>query len=106
MQDLGTLKYRADTLEGLLGNEHAVKTLSELVQSRSLPHLIFYGPENSGKQRLLLLLPGSSMEIPGRTISHTLTLRIFSTRENVILCGTGALSVLSGLMTRKKSTKA
>ncbi len=56
MQDLWTLKYRADTLEGLLGNEHAVKTLSELVQSRSLPHLIFYGPENSGKTTAALAL--------------------------------------------------
>ncbi|AKB80465.1 Replication factor C small subunit [Methanosarcina horonobensis HB-1 = JCM 15518] len=56
MQDLWTLKYRADTLEGLLGNEHAVKTLSELVQSRTLPHLIFYGPENSGKTTSSLAL--------------------------------------------------
>lgn len=56
MQDLWTLKYRADTLEGLIGNEHAVKTLSELVQSRTLPHLIFYGPENSGKTMTSLAL--------------------------------------------------
>ncbi len=56
MQDIWTLKYRADTLEGLLGNEHAVKTLSELVQSRTLPHLIFYGPENSGKTTAALAL--------------------------------------------------
>lgn len=56
MQDLWTLKYRADTLERLLGNEHAVKTLSELVQSRTLPHLIFYGPENSGKTTAALAL--------------------------------------------------
>lgn len=56
MQDLWTLKYRADTLEGLLGNENAVKTLSELVQSRTLPHLIFYGPENSGKTTAALAI--------------------------------------------------
>ncbi|MDI9394283.1 MAG: AAA family ATPase [Euryarchaeota archaeon] len=56
MQDLWTLKYRADTLEGMLGNEHAVKTLSELVQSRTLPHLIFYGPDNSGKTTAALAL--------------------------------------------------
>ncbi|MDY9927614.1 AAA family ATPase [Methanosarcina sp.] len=56
MQDLWTLKYRADTLKGMLGNEHAVNTLSELVQSRTLPHLIFYGPENSGKTTASLAL--------------------------------------------------
>jgi len=56
MQDLWTLKYRADTLEGLLGNEHAVRTLSELLQSGTLPHLIFYGPENSGKTTASLAL--------------------------------------------------
>ncbi|KKG11510.1 AAA family ATPase [Methanosarcina sp. 2.H.A.1B.4] len=56
MQDLWTLKYRADALEGLLGNEHAVRTLSELAQSGTLPHLIFYGPENSGKTTASLAL--------------------------------------------------
>lgn len=56
MQDLWTLKYRADALEGLLGNENAVRTLSELVQSGTLPHLIFYGPENSGKTTASLAL--------------------------------------------------
>jgi len=56
MQDLWTLKYRADTLEGLLGNEHAVRTLSELIQFGTLPHLIFYGPENSGKTTASLAL--------------------------------------------------
>lgn len=82
MQDLWTLKYRADTLEGLLGNEHAVKTLSELVQSRTLPHLIFFTAlKIQEKQHLLLLLPGSSTEIPGRTILHTLMPRTFSIRE-------------------------
>lgn len=49
MQDLWTLKYRVSTLEEMLGNEHAVTTLSELARSGTLPHLILYGPENSGK---------------------------------------------------------
>ncbi|MDM7919045.1 MAG: AAA family ATPase [Methanosarcina sp.] len=70
MQDLWTLKYRADTLEGLLGNEHAVKTLSELVQSRSLPHLIFYGPENSGKTTAALAL---ARQLYGNTWKNNFT---------------------------------
>ncbi len=56
MQDLWTLKYRASTLEEMLGNEHSVDTLSELLQSRNLPHLVFHGPENSGKTTAALAL--------------------------------------------------
>ncbi len=56
MQDLWTLKYRAGTLKEILGNEHAVATLSELAQSGTLPHLILYGPENSGKTTASLAL--------------------------------------------------
>lgn len=56
MQDLWTLKYRADTLKEILGNENAVATLSELAQSGILPHLVFYGPENSGKTTASLAL--------------------------------------------------
>lgn len=56
MQDLWTLKYRPNTLEEILGNEHAKATLSELARSRNLPHLIFYGPENSGKTTASLAL--------------------------------------------------
>jgi replication factor C small subunit len=56
MQDLWTLKYRAGTLEEMLGNEHSVTTLFELAQSGTLPHLILYGPENSGKTTASLAL--------------------------------------------------
>ncbi|AKB53143.1 replication protein C [Methanosarcina sp. A14] len=64
MQDLWTLKYRAGTLKEMLGNEHAVATLSELAQSGILPHLIFYGPENSGKTTAALAL---ARQLYGRT---------------------------------------
>jgi replication factor C small subunit len=56
MQDLWTLKYRPGTLEEMLGNEHAVAMLFELAQSGTLPHLILYGPENSGKTTASLAL--------------------------------------------------
>jgi replication factor C small subunit len=56
VQDLWTLKYRPNTLEELLGNEHAVTTLSELAESGNLPHLILYGPDNSGKTTASLAL--------------------------------------------------
>lgn len=64
MQDLWTSKYRACTLKDILGNEHAVATLSELAQSGTLPHLIFYGPENSGKTTAVLAL---ARQLYGRT---------------------------------------
>lgn len=56
MQDLWTSKYRPNTLEEILGNEHGVATLSELAESRNLPHLVLYGPENSGKTTASLAL--------------------------------------------------
>lgn len=56
MQDLWTSKYRPNTLEEILGNEYAVATLSELAESRNLPHLVLYGPENSGKTTASLAL--------------------------------------------------
>jgi replication factor C small subunit len=56
MQDLWTLKYRVNTLEEMLGNDNAVTTLSELTRSGTLPHLILYGPENSGKTTASLAL--------------------------------------------------
>lgn len=69
MQDLWTLKYRAGTLKEMLGNEHAVATLSELAQS-TLPHLIFYGPENSGKTTAALAL---ARQLYGRTWENNFT---------------------------------
>lgn len=64
MQDLWTLKYRASALDELLGNEHSVDTLSELLHSGNLPHLVFHGPENSGKTTAALAL---ARELYGET---------------------------------------
>ncbi|MDY0267277.1 MAG: AAA family ATPase [Methanimicrococcus sp.] len=49
MKDVWTLKYRPNMLEEILGNRQAVETLKSLTAAGSLPHLIFFGPENSGK---------------------------------------------------------
>ncbi|BAW28694.1 replication factor C subunit [Methanosarcina thermophila] len=70
MQDLWTLKYRARTLKEMLGNEHAVATLSELAQSGTLPHLILYGPENSGKTTASLAL---ARQLYGNTWKNNFT---------------------------------
>lgn len=70
MQDLWTLKYRVGTLKEMLGNKHAVATLSELTQSGTLPHLIFYGPENSGKTTAALAL---ARQLYGHTWKNNFT---------------------------------
>lgn len=64
MQDLWTLKYRPSTLDEMLGNKYAIGTLSDLAESGILPHLILYGPENSGKTTASLAL---ARKIYGKT---------------------------------------
>ena len=49
MKDIWTLKYRPDTMDEILGNRQTIKTLKSLTAFGSLPHLILFGPENSGK---------------------------------------------------------
>ncbi|WP_316556749.1 AAA family ATPase [Methanimicrococcus hongohii] len=56
MQDVWTLKYRPDSFDGILGNCQTVETLKSLTASGSLPHLILFGPENSGKMTAALAL--------------------------------------------------
>ncbi|MDR2945112.1 MAG: AAA family ATPase [Methanosarcinales archaeon] len=49
MKDVWTLKYRPDTFDGILGNRQTTETLKSLAASGTLPHIILFGPENSGK---------------------------------------------------------
>lgn len=49
LKDLWTVKYRPETLEDIVGNEQSVDMIIKLAESNNLPHLIFHGPENSGK---------------------------------------------------------
>ncbi|WNY26514.1 AAA family ATPase [Methanolapillus ohkumae] len=56
MKEVWTLKYRPDTLDGILGNRTSVSALKSLAASGSLPHLLFFGPENSGKMTAALAL--------------------------------------------------
>ncbi|WP_424416975.1 AAA family ATPase [Methanomethylovorans sp.] len=43
------MKYRPSRLEELVGNEESANTLHRLALSRNVPHLLLYGPANSGK---------------------------------------------------------
>ncbi|MCL2549508.1 MAG: AAA family ATPase [Methanimicrococcus sp.] len=62
MKDVWTLKYRPGTLDGILGNRQTIGTLKSLTAFGSMPHLILFGPENSGKMTTALALAGSLYE--------------------------------------------
>ena len=56
MQDVWTLKYRPDSFDGILGNRQTLDTLKSITATGSLPHLILFGPENTGKMTTALAL--------------------------------------------------
>lgn len=49
MKDLWTVKYRPKTFDDIVGNEQSLDMIRKLAMSNNLPHLVFHGPENSGK---------------------------------------------------------
>jgi replication factor C small subunit len=49
MKDLWTVKYRPKTFDEIIGNEQSLDMIRKLAMSNNLPHLVFHGPENSGK---------------------------------------------------------
>ena len=59
MQDIWTNKYRPSLPDDLPGSRLSVATIKSLASSGSLPHMIFHGPENSGKTTAALALAES-----------------------------------------------
>jgi len=49
VKDIWTVKYRPDSLDEIIGNEESFDMIRKLVHSNNLPHLVFHGPENTGK---------------------------------------------------------
>lgn len=49
MKDIWTVKYRPTNLDEVVGNEQSIDLMRKLIHSKNLPHLVFYGPENTGK---------------------------------------------------------
>ncbi|TGC10974.1 AAA family ATPase [Methanolobus halotolerans] len=49
MRDIWTVKYRPAKLDDIVGNEGSIDTMRKLLRSKNLPHLVLYGPVNTGK---------------------------------------------------------
>ena len=47
-------KYRPSSLDDVLAHQHIISTINHLVESNSLPHLLFYGPPGTGKTSTIL----------------------------------------------------
>ena len=49
-------KYRPDTLDNYVGNEHIKKTISQYLGQNDIQNLIFYGPAGTGKTTLAKII--------------------------------------------------
>jgi replication factor C small subunit len=49
-------KFRPDTLEGYIGNEHIIEKVKLYIDSGDVPHLLFYGTAGTGKTTLAKII--------------------------------------------------
>jgi len=49
-------KYRPDTLEGYVGNEHILEKVRIYIQNEDVPHLLLYGQAGTGKTTLAKII--------------------------------------------------
>ena len=56
---LFTEKYRPDTLEGYIGNEHIIEKVRIFINNGDVPHLLFYGTAGTGKTTLAKIIANS-----------------------------------------------
>ena len=49
-------KYRPDTLEGYVGNEHILEKVKIYIQNKDVPHLLLYGQAGTGKTTLAKII--------------------------------------------------
>lgn len=49
-------KYRAKHMDEIVGHEHDLKLINNLIDHHALPHLLFYGPPGTGKTSMILCI--------------------------------------------------
>ena len=49
-------KYRPDTLEGYVGNEHILQKVKIYIENEDVPHLLLYGQAGTGKTTLAKII--------------------------------------------------
>lgn len=74
-------KFRPKFIKDVVGQPEITETLSRLIKSNQIPHLLFYGPPGSGKTSLAL---ACAQEITGLQKMGTLTIMINASDKNDI----------------------
>ena len=49
-------RYRPDTLDGYVGNEHILEKVRIYIQNEDVPHLLFFGGAGTGKTTLAKII--------------------------------------------------
>lgn len=60
-------KYRPKKIDDIVSHQNIVKSIREFINSKSLPHLLFYGPPGCGKTSMIM---SCANEIYGKDIDY------------------------------------
>ena len=63
-------KYRPQTLDTYVGNEHLVKKVGSYIKNDDIPHLLLYGKAGTGKTTLAKLIVNNLNSIAAQVESN------------------------------------